>query len=229
MVSDNDDGVPMRSRLLTFIAMVFGMICTALPARADYFVWQDPATGLSLSWPDTWKMVSNADPDDIVTIMAPSGRAHAACRVRARHDGRYAIYPGKYSWAVQREAYSRDFWDRYLAEYTDHKVFQSYDGAGLGRGFAGYALGGYESAVQGPEMARRALMFASLYNNTAYILECSSHEDAFDDWKQMFLSIAGSVDFRKARHELRSGNYFNFMADKRIEFKGEKGHFRTIY
>ncbi len=218
----------MRYILLSALTIVisFGF---AVQAKADYVVWQDSDTGVSLSWPDTWRMVSNADADDVVTIMAPAGRGHATCRVRAREDMRYSIYPARYSRSVQKAAYSFEFWDRYLAEYTDHEIYNVHDGAGLGRGFAGYTVAGYEGAVQGPYMKRKALIFASYYNNKAYILECSSHADAFARWKGMFLSIAGSVDFKKAHHELRSGHYRNFMADPRIEFKGDQGENRVMY
>lgn len=218
----------MRSAFLSFLAvlMTFGF---SVQAKADYVVWSDIDTGLSLSWPDTWKMVSNADRDDVVTLMAPAGRGHAACRVRVRDDMRYSIYPARYSGEVQKIAYSSNFFDRYLAEYTDHKLYNVKDVSGLGRGFAGYAIVGYDGAVQGPYMKRKALIFASLYNNKAYIIECSSHEDAFDRWKILFLSIAGSIDFKKAHHDLKVGHYRDFMADPRIEFKGDQGENRIVY
>lgn len=218
----------MRSLLLSALTILVTS-SFAVQAKADYVVWQDPDTGVSLSWPDNWQIVSNADRDDVITIMPPSGRAHAACRVRAREDMRFAIYPPHLSGAVQHVAYSGDFWTDYLMEYTNPEILQVYDDAGLGRGFASYALAAYESPVQGPYMNRRALMFASLYNGTAYILECSAHEHAFEQWKPMFLSIAKSVDFLKAHHELVTGHYFNFMADPRIEFEGIHGESRTVY
>ena len=221
----------MRSFFLSVLALV--VICGfAVPAKADYVVWKDHNTGVSLSWPDTWKIVSNADADDVVTIMPPSGRAHAACRVRAREDARYVIYPPRYSWAVQEVAYSYDFFDSYLMEYTNPVIYETHDGAGLGRGFAGYALAGYESAVQGPYMERMAMIFASVYNGTAYILECSSHKDAFWRWQKLFLSIAGSVDFEKAHHELITGHYAHepiFIKDPPIEFMGDEGPNRILY
>lgn len=218
----------MRSFLLSALTIVLASGFAA-QAKADYVVWQDSDTGVSLSWPDTWKMVSSADPDDVVTIMPPSGRGHAACRVRAREDDRFLIYPPGKSWAVQQVGYSQDFWHDYLMEYNEPEIFQVYDGAGLGRGFASYALAAYESPVQGPNMNRRALMFASLYNGTAYILECSAHEHAFEQWKPMFLSIAKSVDLKKAHHELTTGHYFNFMTDPRIEFESEQNESRVVY
>ena len=204
----------MRFIFIFLVSLI--VISSAQSARADYAVWHDPATGLSLSWPDNWKRVSNADPNDVLTIMAPSGRGHASCRVRADRDERYLVFPSQYDAGIQKFDYSGHFFNKYLAEYDDHEVINLQDGAGLGRGFAGYAIANYESAVQGPYMKRKALVFASLYNDTAYILECSSHRDAFTRWKGLFLSVAGSMNFKKVHHELRSGNYRNFMSDPRI-------------
>lgn len=198
-------------------------------AHAEYYLWQDQGTGLTISFPDTWKEVSSNEPDDVLTIMPPSGRAHAACRVRVREDGRSLIYPPRLSDAIQKTDYSLPFWEKYLKEYNDAKIVNFRDGAGLGRGFASYATAEYDSAVQGPYMHRKALMFASLYDDKAYVLECSSHRDAFNDWKGLFLSIAGSMDFRKIDNELITGNYRNFLADPKIEFEGVEGNETTYY
>ncbi|MBU0801057.1 MAG: hypothetical protein KKA05_08635, partial [Alphaproteobacteria bacterium] len=170
-------------------------------AKADYFVWNDPQTGVQITYPDTWKVVHSQDTNDVVTIMPPSGRANAQCRVRANDERRFLIYPPRYDAAIQKITFSRDFWDKYLHEYNNHNIEALYDGAGHGRGFASYTIATYDSQIPGPDMARRALMFVSHYNDTVYVTECSSHADAFEQWKQIFLSVAGSVEFRKAHHE----------------------------
>lgn len=218
----------MRSIFLGTLALVVILSYTA-PAKADYALWADPETGFSLTWPDTWKRVNNADADDLITIMAPSGRAHATCRARAHKDVRFEIYPPQFAPDVQRVAYSEDFWESYLQEYSNHIVHSVFDGAGLGRGYASYALAEYDSAVPGPEMRRRAMLFAANYNGVVYILECSAHKDAYAKWQKLFLSIAGSVDFSKAHTELRSGHYYNFFNDRRIRFKGTEGPQRIVY
>ncbi|MCB9991240.1 MAG: hypothetical protein H6867_07645 [Rhodospirillales bacterium] len=219
----------MRYLLLTVLTIV-AAASASLPARADYAVWQDSDTGVSMSWPDTWKRVSNADPNDVVTIMPPSGRAHAACRMRANTDMRYAVYPRKYASSIQRVGYSLDFWNQYLAEYDDYNIEKMQDGAGLGRGFAGYVIANYTSAVQGPEMQRRAIIFAANYGDRLFVLECSAHKDAFAQWKGLFMSVVGSVDFKKADHEIRSGHYeHNFMHDGRLTFESTEGPGRIVY
>ena len=156
--------------LLTGLLLLAGTTA----ARADYVVWRDAHSGLSLSFPDTWRIVNNFAPDDVLMIMAPSGDGYAACRVRVREDRRYLIYPSHFSGAIQRVEFSSRFWDQYIQDYENTWIQNVYDGAGLGRGHAGYAIAYYRSAVPGPETDRKALMFASLYNDKLYILECSA-------------------------------------------------------
>lgn len=212
-----------------FIAVVFAFLIAVPQAYADYNVWRDVHSGMSFSFPDTWDIVSNADDNDVVTVMPPSGRAQATCRVRNDKDKRYLIYPPRHSAAIQKLDFSADFWDRYLAEFTNPNVVHVYDGAGLGRGFASYAEADYTSAVEGPEMKRRAIMFVSLYNGDLFVLECSSHQDAYEEWRDAFLSIAKSVDFKKAHEQMIGGHYRNFRNDRDVEFSDPKEKYITRY
>ncbi len=211
---------------LLAVILCFSVSGTAL---ADYFVWQSAKTGVSLTFPDTWKIVSNKSPDDLVTVMAPSGRAHAACRMRARDDRRFEIYPPHYDAAIQQVGYSYDYMAAYLGEYDESEVLVMRNGAGLGRGYASYAIVSYEGAVQGPYMPRKALVFIGLYDNRVHILECSAHRDGFDQWQDLFLSIAGSVNYRKAGHETMTGHYRNFLGEERIIFDGTTKNSRILY
>lgn len=217
-------------RLIRFTALAL-VLSLAAPqaAKADYFVWNDVNTGLQITYPDTWRQVSSSDPNDVITIMAPSGRGHASCRIRANDEQRFMVYPPRYDWAVQEKNFSRDFWDKYLAEYNNHAVEEMADGSGVGRGFASYAVATYESAVQGPEMPRKAILFATNYNDKLYVAECSSHADAFAQWKHLFLSVAKSVDFQKADHELTTGHYRNFLNDPHMRYIDTDGNVREHY
>lgn len=217
-------------RLIRFTALAL-LLSVAVPqvAKADYFVWNDAKTGLQITYPDTWRQVSSSDPNDVITIMAPSGRGHASCRMRVNDEQRFMVYPPRYDWAVQQTDFSRDFWEKYLAEYDNHAIEEVVDGSGVGRGYASYSVATYESAVQGPEMARKALMFATNYNDKLYVMECSSHADAFVSWRHLFLSVAKSVDFQKADHELTTGHYRNFLNDPNMRFIDTDGNVREHY
>ncbi len=188
-------------------------------AHADYFVWQDPKTGVELTFPDTWKRVSNQKPDDLLTILAPSPEDQALCRLRARSDERWTVYPVWHAADVQRFAYNQDFWDGYLAEYNTKRVQMYKDDAGLGKAFASTVLARFtRAAPKEPQGPRLGQMWAGVYYDTAYILDCSAKENAFGTWQPDFAAIAKSVDMRKIIHELSIGNYpRNFMKDRYIE------------
>lgn len=204
-------------RNLLIYALAIGAFFSALglsAARADVVWWQDADTGLFLSWPDTWQPLTNADPDDVVTVAAPSAEDMARCRVRVRSDRRYTIYPARYEWAIQRVAYSKQFWYDYLeGEYREATIRQFGEPAGLGRGFASYALADFTEPGPGGDALRRALMTASLYDGKAYIVECSSLAGAYGRWEPMFRSLIKSVDFKKTLHEIPSGHYRSFLQD----------------
>ncbi len=220
----------MRSIAFLFVTLIV-IFAAAMPARADHFVWRDVNTGLSLAFPDNWKVINNASNDDIITIAAPSGNAHAQCRARALDDRRYLIYPPRFSADIQKTEFSGNFWKYYLSEYNDGRVLSLRDGAGLGRGFASYAVATYQNPYMGDGLGinRKALMFVSLYNDKAYVLECSCRRDAFEEWKPLFLSVAKSVDFMKTHNELMTGNYRNFLREPRIVFPSLNDDSSIIY
>lgn len=205
--SDSRDLGAMR--LSFFAAALF--VLFAVPARADVFKWEHPESGLTLTYPDTWAVLTQVEPDTIFRVQAPSTTDEAECRVRVRPENRFLIYPPRYDPAVQKVAYSADFWKDYLfGRYEDIMIHNVSDQAGFGRGYASYMLATYTTLGDDPAL-RSALGFASAYNDKAYILECSSLAGAFENWAGMFQSIAKSVDFRKAYHESASGNYRNFL------------------
>lgn len=216
---------PLLTAVMTF-ALLAG---SASLAKADYFVWQDTGTGMTLSYPDTWEVENGQDPDDMVTLAAPSGRGNAYCRIRVRDDKRYAIFPPRFNDEVQLIEYSTNFWDQYLREYNAPKLYNLQNSTGLGRGWASFGETSFTGSVPYPEMERHGIVFASFYNNKVHILDCSAHKDAFEKWKQPFMSIAKSIDFKKANHELVTGHYRNFLNDGRIILLGPGGNYTTAY
>lgn len=219
----------MRFLRLAVAGLLLGAALMPQKAQADYFVWNDAKSGLSITYPDSWRQVSNQGPHDVLTVMPPSNRAQAQCTVRVEDEQRFLVYPPRYGSDIQKLAVSHQFWDRYLHQYDNHSIDALHDGAGLGRGHASYVVASYNSRVPGPDMSRRALMFASIYNDTLYVTECSSHADAFDSFQSIFLSVAGSVNFRKAHHETTVGHYRNFLADPNFIFIDTDGNKRAHY
>ncbi|MGB0720468.1 MAG: hypothetical protein ACPGRX_08340 [Bdellovibrionales bacterium] len=204
------------------LAVIFCVF--AKDVRADVFVWQDPVSGASLSFPDTWTVVHNQAADDVVSIAAPGitdAQDHAMCRMRVRDDRRFGLYPVRYSDNLQRLYISGAFWEDYALTYDNPTVEVVQNNKGLGRGFASYAELAYDS-VRGPRLPKKAMALASLYNGRVYIVECSAEAVAFAGYRRDFLGIMKSVDFRKSVYGAPHAPYRNFLNDRNTRIYGER-------
>lgn len=199
-------------------------------AHAEIFRWIDPDTGAELNYPDSWKRILNQKPDDKLTIAAPqyNNNDDAQCRFRQREDARFSMYPTEYDNAIQNVYYSDEFWDKYLYQYDDPIITKINNEAGLGLGHASFIEVEYDTRAAEP-VHKKAMVFASLYENNVYILECSAREEHYARWYPGFIQIAQSVDFKKTDHERIIGNYRNFIDDADIRVHGRKPQDLYIY
>tara|TARA_R110001592_G_scaffold79054_4_gene236781 strand:- start:8981 stop:9637 length:657 start_codon:yes stop_codon:yes gene_type:complete len=211
----------MHTKLKLLLAGV--LLCSAFisHAQAGQFFFEDQKERFTMTFPDTWARISNQKADDQITIAGPGANDYAICKVRVRQDRRYVIFPGKFDSDVQKVAYSRDFWNDYLGDYNEVVVDVFKDGSGLGLGYASMAEASYETA-EGTLVRKRGVMFASLYHDHAYIVDCSSEESVYQKWRPAFLSIVKSVDFGNVRHAKSHGHYRGFDTDPKLEVEGPK-------
>lgn len=211
-------------RTLIFSAVLALSFAAALPAKADYSIWADSETKISLSYPDTWRQVANFQADDLVTLAAPTNGDDAQCKVKAREERRYMVYPVSLSSAVQRTAVSERFWREYLSQYNNVQVAFIEDGAGFGRGYGSIMSASYTISHPQTGKPRSGIVAASLYRDHVYILDCSAHPEAFQFWQPVFLSILKSVDMPKRVHELRQSDYGDYR-DMDFLFADPTKHF----
>ena len=199
-----------RNIPILFIAIV--LLFTAHSARAGYYVWNDPDTGVSLKVPDTWRLISKRHVDEIAVFHAPGNAQHAQCSVRVRDEPRYRIYPEHLSDHVVQAHFSQEFWDTYaIMEYNHHYIHVVREHAGLGHGFATMADISY--VPHGHNIHKRAIVSAGFYNNKLYTLSCSAEAYAFVKWYKNFQYVLGSLTMKKQIHELPGGDYRHFAAD----------------
>lgn len=196
--------------------------CMAVSAaKAEIFVVEDQNDRFSLSFPDLWEMSGNQKADDKLTVVAPGQNDLASCRVRVREDRRFVIYPSEFSKEVQHVAFSRDFWNDYLSEYDDVTVDFFKDDAGVGRGFASMVEASYTTA-ESAIAHKRGLMFAALYNDRVYVVECSAEKSSYQKWRADFMGVVKSVDFTKTIHETTNGHYRNLNGDAPVIIQGKE-------
>lgn len=192
------------------IAAIAALCLAPATAHADYFVWADAKTGVSMAYPDDWRKISSFQADDLVTVAAPTSGDDAQCRMKAREERRYMVYPVSLSSAVQRRAVSQDFWREYLAGYDHVSVAFIEDGAGFGRGYGSIASASFTISHPQTGKPRAGILAASLYRDHVYILECTADPEAFPYWQPVFLNILKSIDMPKRVHELRQSDYADY-------------------
>ena len=212
-------------RIFLFIAV----LCFPVVAQADYFLWEDEKTGLTVTFPDTWKTQTNVNPDDVLTISGYSADADPVCTIKAVDDNRYTMYPPDFGDAVQRDAVSVPFWRSYMGHYDQYTLNKVYDGGGLGRWLASYAYASYDVQKGGVYQKRRAIMFASLYYDTLYTVECSALNHGYDLWDNNFRSVIKSIDFKKAFHNSPQGEYDDFLSGAKHYFWAQTGPEGTVH
>lgn len=198
-----------RFGLMTAVAFAAFIV----PAKADYNVWTDASTGATLSFPDTWKQVTNATPIDVFTVSLPSGDDNAMCRLRVEEDKRFLIYPNKYRSDIRDIYFSKDFWAKYTSAYDNVNIIREQDNAGLGQGFASMTLASYTEpqSTAGVTIDRGGLMSVTHYYDKTYVAECASSLTSYPNYHTAFLSFFKSISFKKSYHELATGDYRNFL------------------
>ncbi len=187
------------------------------PAKADYGVWTDAKTGLTLTFPDTWKQINNVLPVDVITFSVPSGDGAATCKVRAEEDKRFLVYPNKYRQDIRDIEFSNKFWEKYASNYNSVNVFRYADNAGLGQGFSSMILASFltpPNTADGSDVQDRGgVMAVTNYGDKVYVAECSSYLPVYSAYHVQFMDFFKSISFKKFYHESVVGNYRNFLND----------------
>lgn len=215
----------VNGKMKNYIKILMAVLVLAPSvAKADYFVWADEQTGLTASFPDSWKIIANRQPDDVLTVALPSGDDKAQCLIRADIDKRFLIYPQHLRKDVQRVAFSKDFWKDYNATYQNVQVLGFGDETGMGKGYASTEMITYTTAPDEPFENRAAIISVSNYYDKTYIAECSSRQNAYSKYATAFLSFMKTIDQKKAYHELTIGNHpRDFLQDPEMEFRDRNG------
>lgn len=217
----------MKKTALFLSVLSLSLTSGVSASQADYHVWQDGETGMSMSYPDTWRQGNSKAPDDILTLLAPNDDGgEPVCRVRAREDGRFEFYPIGYSAAVQQKAYNEEFWNNYLASYDRVMIHDYKETTGIGRGFGSSVIASYKTKHPVEGRQRSALLASGLYNGTAYIFECSADTVVFNNWYGRFASILKSMDTRKVTHELVRGDNPDMSGHNTVGFKDKTERYR---
>lgn len=184
-------------------------------AKADYNVWTDAKTGLTVSFPDTWKQNNNQTSIDVITLSVPSGDGNATCKISSQEDKRFLVYPNKYRADIRDKNFAMNFWEKYATNYNSVNMIRYADNAGLGQGFSSMALVSFltppTSANADDSTDRGGIMAVTNYGDKVYVAECSSALPVYGQYHVQFMDFFKSISFKKYYHELVVGDYRNFL------------------
>ncbi len=212
----------MLNSYIKFFALLCVLVLGTLkqPAMAEYFVWKDQKTGVSLSFPDTWKIANNQKPDDIFTIQAPGERDYASCRLRVREDRRATIFPYQYDFEIQHIYAGFDFWRDYIGEYAGASLDRVLYDRGLINSVASSADFTFVSSA-GPRAMMHGFAFAGFDDTSVYIFECSAEVSAYERWHPVFKSILKSAEKELRDSVVLNGGYRKFQDDPPVMIRGD--------
>lgn len=201
--------------LASFVALMI-----AVPmALANTAFYEDPKTGMQVTYPFEWRQQSNVPVAQILHIRAPHNEDLAQCKMEAINDERFVIFPKDVIDEVAQRELAEDYWETFVARYNNPNILSIDYQGGLGQGSATYANIEFTNNEDAAGARMRGIYFASLYGDLNVNFACFSRADRFDKWKSTFLSIADTVRFPDRYHNLLSGHYRNFFADGVIYFK----------
>ena len=195
-------------RLLLALLFVFA----PFTAHAHYVVWGDAEYRFHLSFSDLWKQQGGMPKDGRIQVLAPGGD-DATCKVFAREDKRFTIYPRDYMTEVVAQEVNWDYWEQAVSNYDD--LYFYYDNyGGLGAGDARYTLVDYIDTSGTEPVRKRAMVFASIYADLHMMVHCSAAIKNFEKYAADFGQVITSIQFEPRYARQYNGYYRDFLKKK---------------
>lgn len=164
-------------------------------ANAEVFVWKDDEFEIDLVYPDLWREQLNGNPDVRIEILAPQAQDLARCKVYAKEDKRYMMYPQKYNKRVNSIVFDMDGVRQHYIEKDTLSVIKRDDYAGIGKADAVFAEVRFVDHSRPVAIPMQGIMFATLYGDLNFVFECEAVAKNFEYWRPVFMNMAKSIDF----------------------------------
>ena len=206
----------------TVFATVFATVFSG-HAKANIFVFEDERFGITISFPDTWRVQQGNAADDVILIRQESGLANAQCQIKAHTDRRFIIYPRRYLRDILARELGPDYWTGQLSNFENAEVVDFNFLAGFGRGDASYVKADFIDRKFIDPLEMRGIFFASIYGPVAYMAFCAAERDRFEALAPLMGSIISSVGFPKSYDETLTGDYRSFLSSGKMRYPFARG------
>ena len=192
------------------------LLLFSVSVKAETSVWIDPDFGISHVYPDGW--MDQVLPHDELRhyIIAPHADNLSQCKVSAKKDKRYEIFPARYFAQIVPAELNQDFWSRYLANYKDARVNLFKADGSLGLGYASYIDYSYQNTLGDQSRPMRGIAYATIYHDMFVVMDCATDARVYDGMYPVFATMIKSLTFDPEFHPLYIGAYRNFFKDMPI-------------
>jgi hypothetical protein len=204
----------MRKIFKTIALSALFVFATSTLSQASVFVWKDPANDFTISFPDSWTIQTEDVPTTRLRIAGPIGEDAAICRVKAEKDGRIKIYPKRLVDEAVAATLDRSFWEGEVAQYDSATVTDYFAPTSLGgKGDASAIKTAFVQEDGRTTANMYGTMIGSIYNDTRYVVSCTSKSNAYNRYSKLFATIMNSVELESKYHPFPTGYYRDFLAD----------------
>lgn len=215
-------------RVLSSIFAALLLLGLCAPAQAEVFFWRDPVFKIGFVFPDDWRVQTNGDPDVRIEILAPQGQDFATCRIRAKDDGRFSMYPDIYNQRVNSVVFDVAGLYQHWVDYDNVRMIHRSDYAALGKASAVYAEATYTRDIPVRGLPMRSFVLATLYGHLNVMFECEAAAVNWGYWVPQFMNMARTVDFPLNQHNTLNGWYRRYQDDGYIVMPSDNARTGTV-
>lgn len=190
---------------MPFMKYIFAVLCVLMawgnPAKAEVFVWNDPATSLSLSYPDHWLRQAQLDGGEKLLISHPQGHDLAQCVLSAQDK-------------TDRLLNAQTVLDGLLnMGYGDATVTSHRDHASWANRVATITGARFSMMVDGQAYPMQAVQYSTLFKGQLHTLLCSAYQPRYQIHAGLFASVAASVKSKIIATPYPNGRYRDFTRE----------------
>lgn len=187
-------------RIISLIAcMALLVLASPLSTKAEVFVWNDPESAMSLSYPDHWLRQAQLSPGQKLVISHPQYQDFAHCTLHKRQKTDPLLN---------------------AQVMLDEMIVRGLDGVSIMKHRANAAWAnrtatiseiGFSHDYNGKAYPMRAVSYATIMNQQLYTLTCAAYAPRFENHQTLFASVAASVRSRITATPFVNGHYRPFI------------------
>ncbi len=218
----------LKNRILSVLTAFILSSFAAESAQAEVFYWKDPEFKIDFVFPHEWRIQHDKNTDVRIRVLAPQGQDYASCKISAKRDGRYAMYPDRYVQRVNSVVFDVKGLMQYWIEHDNVRMIHRSDYASIGKSHAVYAEARYTRNFGIRNLPMRGMVLATLYGDMNLVFDCEAAERNWNYWVPEFMSMARTVNFPLNQRSTPNGWYRRFQEDGEIYMSTDNARTGTI-